>query len=71
MRRGPAPNPSMRIGSGFREARQTAEVIDELDVLPANSIEVKVAITKATGRLPTDTQSEKILRLLGMQQDEH
>jgi hypothetical protein len=44
--------------------KQTDQIIDELGTQPADPVEIKVAITKATDRLPTDTQTRKISRAL-------
>jgi Protein of unknown function (DUF3349) len=47
--------------------RQTQQVLDELGNRPADPVEIEVAITKATGQLPSDTQLRKIIRTLERQ----
>ena len=44
--------------------RQTDQVLDELGVAPADPLAIDVAITRATGRLPTPLQIAKIVRTL-------
>lgn len=44
--------------------RQTAQIVDELDGRPSDPLDVDVAITKATGRLPTPRQTSKVFRAL-------
>jgi Protein of unknown function (DUF3349) len=43
---------------------QTRQVVAQLGGRPANSVEIGVAITKATGRLPTEAQVRKVSRAL-------
>jgi uncharacterized protein YneF (UPF0154 family) len=47
--------------------RQTQQVLDELGNRPADPVEIEVAITKATGQLPSDAQLRKIIRTLQRQ----
>ena len=40
--------------------RQIQHIVDELDGAPADTIDIEVAITKATDRLPTQTQTRAV-----------
>ena len=44
--------------------RQTEQMVNELGAGPMDSVDIKVAITKATDRLPTETQIRKVARAL-------
>ena len=44
--------------------KQTAQLVNELGGRPSDPLEINVAITKAIGRLPTPTQTSKIVRAL-------
>lgn len=41
-------------------ARQTQRIVDDLASAPADIIDIGIAITKTTGRLPTPTQTSAI-----------
>ncbi|MGO8963724.1 DUF3349 domain-containing protein [Mycobacterium sp.] len=45
-------------------ARQTAQIVGELGDRPTDSIDIGVAITKATDRLPTQTQIRTVTHAL-------
>jgi hypothetical protein len=45
-------------------ARQTAQIVGELGDGPTDSIDIGVAITKATNRLPTQTQIRTVTHVL-------
>ena len=45
-------------------ARQTEQIVAELGESPTDSIDIGVAITKATKRLPTEAQTRTIRRAL-------
>ncbi len=44
--------------------RQIQHIVDELDGAPADTIDIGVAITKATNRLPTQTQTQTVTQAL-------
>jgi hypothetical protein len=44
--------------------RQTRHIVDELHSAPADTTDIKVAITKATDRLPTPTQIRAVTTAL-------
>jgi hypothetical protein len=44
--------------------RQTQQITAELGDQPAGPLEIRVAITKTTDRLPTEAQMRKIVREL-------
>ena len=44
--------------------RQTDQIVNELGAGPTDSVDIKVAITKTTDRLPTETQIRKVARAL-------
>jgi hypothetical protein len=44
--------------------RQIRRIVDGLDGAPADTTDIKVAITKATGRLPTQTQIRAVTTVL-------
>jgi hypothetical protein len=43
---------------------QTAEIVDDLEGHDSDRVDIEVAITKATDRLPTDNQIRRIERAL-------
>ena len=45
-------------------ARQTDQIVDGLSVGPSDSVDVGVAITKATNQLPTPAQTRTVTRAL-------
>jgi hypothetical protein len=45
-------------------ARQTAQIVAELDEGPTDPIDIGVTITKATNRLPTQAQTRTVARAL-------
>ena len=45
-------------------ARQTAQIVSELGDAPSDLIDIGVAITKATDRLPTQTQTQTVTQAL-------
>lgn len=45
-------------------ARQTAQIVGELGDGPTNPIDIAVAITKATNRGPTETQTRTVTETL-------
>ena len=44
--------------------RQIQHIVDELDGAPADTIDIEVAITKATDRLPTQAQTRAVAMAL-------
>ena len=44
--------------------RQIDHVVRELDTLRADNVDVEVAITKITGRLPSEAQTRAVIRAL-------
>jgi hypothetical protein len=51
--------------------RQTERAVDELDGYPADTLDIEVAITKATDRLPTETQIRTVARALHRSPSRH
>ena len=49
--------------------QQTEQIVDDLGAKPTNPVDIKVAITKATNRLPTDAQQRKVARALDQKPD--